>query len=242
VTTVVAPAHRNAGNLEGAFPLLFLGAAIAVGGVVLALESPTPRIDRVEIWQFLVALGAVVVAAGIFSVFFAEHDTALPAPSDIPVGATDPSWSEGPIPPVAPPGPPAVLPPATTVAGIPASPEVPRVAAAPVGTAPGPSDEIDAIMSQLDQLTKEIFSAPRPPPAMIDPPSVASPAERTAQRPAAPGCADCGRVLPVGGPRLPCEICGRPLCEDCALDAASHRGTVACQNCRSEASGQRSRR
>jgi hypothetical protein len=239
VTTVAARAHRRAWNLEGAFPLFFLGAALAVGGVVLALETPTPRIDRVEIWQFLVALGAVIVAAGVFSIFFAEEDSSPPVPSGIPVGATAPAWVEAPASPEAPPPVPATIPPTVAMGGAPSSTS--RVAVAPAGPEAGAPDEIDAIMSQLDELTKEIFSAPRSPAAPNPTPPAPAPAsaERAPERPAAPGCADCGRVLAVGGPRLPCEVCGRPLCEDCALDAASHRGAVACRNCREEAGARR---
>ena len=59
-------------NLKGALPLIALGSFLVVYAVVLSLEEPALPGGHLEIWELVVAVGSVILGAGVFSLFLAE--------------------------------------------------------------------------------------------------------------------------------------------------------------------------
>jgi hypothetical protein len=61
--------RRRTGNLEGALPLLLIGAALLVYSTVLASEALSSPGARLPLWGLVGGVGAVVLGAGIYSTF-----------------------------------------------------------------------------------------------------------------------------------------------------------------------------
>lgn len=236
-------------NLEGAYPLLLIGAAVLVYGVILALQVPPPSIGRFEIWQLAIVVGATILAAGIFSLYFAtlspkevpetpvrrpsapppEHPRATPRPTATvpPSTATAPPWWEGP-PPSAPTSRPRVAsaslsPSATDVPAGPASSRRatthPVLSVSPDRPPVPKADEIESLLTELDAISRELTATSAP----------RSPA--TPPKPRLRSCIDCGRSSGGTGPGPMCSHCGRTLCTGCAEASLLRTGDVTCQSC-----------
>ncbi len=237
-------------NVQGAFPLLLIGAALLAYGLALAVQSPSPTIGRFEIWEVVIVVSSTLIGAGIFSLLYAaEPPTEAPGPRDAPAasGSTkamsgparredpsrtraleDPPWLEGPDA-VEVPGPVAYA--SSASRGI-ARPAAPSHAAAtlarraeeardPDPPAPSGRDEIESALEELEAISKDITTQPSPASGRSAP-----------RRSSVPRCADCGRTLTLEQPGRACRECGRPLCEDCGRALpGGRRGSVVCQRC-----------
>jgi len=251
--TVVAASSRKAGllNVRGAYPLLLIGAALVAYGVLVSIQTPAATVGRFEIWPLLVVLGATVIGAGIFSLYFAI-DESLPEstagarnerderPSDAhpasgvkasgsasPV-ATPPPWWEG-------------LPDSSSSKRRPAAPEAlgaPRSSSAsselhlpssrptglPAASTPTipPTEPPDDVASTLKELEAISLEISSIVPASSKP---SAPRTRTTR------CSDCGQTIPHDA-TLICEECGNCLCANCASETALSTGVVTCRACR----------
>lgn len=71
-------------NFRGAAPLLALGIFLVGYAVVLSLEEPAVPGGHLAIWELVVAAGAVILGAGVFSLFLAESPAEEKAPGAVP--------------------------------------------------------------------------------------------------------------------------------------------------------------
>lgn len=63
-------------NLKGALPLLALGGFLIAYAIVLSWEEPALPGGHLAVWELVVAVGAVILGAGVFSLFLAESTQA----------------------------------------------------------------------------------------------------------------------------------------------------------------------
>ena len=236
-------------NARGALPLLGLGGFLLAYGVFTAIQEASVPGHRLELWELIVGVGVTVLAAGIFSLFFAEGTETPTRPAEperllgassvrVPVVAPPPSaraprpttptppWWEGP------PGQMGRAP--------------PRAVSAPVPRARAASG-LEQLTSLTPPTTRPVASGVgRPSPSL--PQDVADALEEWAtiahptasswprspamnRSPRAPRCADCERPLPADRPHERCTGCARLLCEDCLKAVRSHGQPTLCLEC-----------
>ncbi len=236
-------------NARGALPLLGLGGFLLAYGVFTAIQEASVPGHRLELWELIVGVGVTILAAGIFSLFFAEEteNPTRPAEPERLVGA-----SSARVPVVAPP-PPARAPRPTTP--VPPWWEGPpgQMGRAPprAVSAPYPRARAATGLEQLTSLTpppaRPVASAvgrpsPRLPQDVADaleewatiahPTASSWPRSPTMNRsPRAPRCADCERPLPADRPNERCTGCARLLCEDCLKALRSNGQPTLCLEC-----------
>lgn len=236
--------------MEGAYPLLLIGSALLVYGVIVGLEVPPPTIGRFEIWQLVIVVGSTVVAAGLFSLYFAiqtPRGAPPPPPIQSPPQKSDraggrppsilsassatasvaPPWWEGP-PVAAPsarsrirPAPPVISRgPESTVPTPPPSPSPVRPLSA--SPEPPPSSTEDEVANTLRELDAISREITSNSAATSRPP---------AKKPLARRCADCGQPASGAGPGPMCSRCGRTLCVECAEASLLRTADVTCRSC-----------
>ena len=242
--------HARSLNVEGAYPLLLIGGALIVYGVIVGLQVPPPTIGRFEIWQLMIVLGTTIAAAGVFSLYFAEEErrsaartsravegpspsnrirAPVPAPSSVaPTAPSTAPWWEGP-PESAAGRRPAPARASTDSSSIPfgrpksTPPSVttpPPADAGSTSRSPTSEDEIANTLKELEAISREITSSS----ALAARPA---PTKSQARR-----CSDCGRSIEREASRPSCSRCGRPLCTECAEASLLQTAMVTCSNCR----------
>lgn len=237
-------------NVEGAYPLFLIGSALLVYGVIVGLEVPPPTIGRFEIWQLVIVVGSTIVAAGLFSLYFAidmARTSPPPAPAEsIPPepdrtrgrpltapSASSPTkyiaapWWEGP--PVAEPlvqtrtrPAPSVVSRAQKPAGPVARPSSSPIPERAAGPNPPPPRTQDEVADSLRELDAISLEIASTSVAKSRPP---------VKKPLARRCADCGRPASSAGPGPMCSHCGRALCAECAEGSLLRTADVTCASC-----------
>jgi hypothetical protein len=236
-------------NVRGAYPLLLVGSALLAYGVLVGVQVPTPTIGRFEIWQLVLVIGATVLAAGIFSLFFAEEEPYPPSSElthqrvpEVPLHAAPKviSTVSAPSSPVTPPpwweGPPTKVSPPRVVPSVRAGPsarpsaisrqetvqparESPLEPSSATVPTPQTSEEIASTLKELDAISRDVSATTRP----------SRPSATVTPR--VDRCWDCRRPITDLGAALPCEQCGKQLCSSCAMDSVVRSGAVTCRGC-----------
>jgi hypothetical protein len=254
-TGINQPPHEPNGrvNVKGALPLLLIGGAAVAYSIVLALQSAAVAGHRLSIWVLVLVAGAIILAAGVVSLFWAEleEDQGKPERQPSVVEAIDSGVStrrkesippERPSPPPPPPwweGPPANL---ATTSGRPTG--APRAEAGPApvsatSVVSPPRSTSPAANGSAAGVARSA-SAPRPPTRA---PSTAGP-EPSALRRGFPrkfmddlaeleSLAD--RELKLSPPRLQrAGTGGLRSCADCKRGMSNDRSPSHCSSCRRE--------
>lgn len=251
-------AHSPAGasNVRGAYPLLLVGAAVLAYGVLVSVQTPGATVGRFEVWPLLVVIGATVVGAGVFSLYFAIEEpvpgstsreveelkrstpanppaSAAKATKAATPGSTTPPWWEGlPEPrreskaPVR-----TAVPTTTKPTAASMEPHVP--ATSPTVPPRASSATIPPITAETD-LRDEVASTLKELEAIsreISSSAPSPPPRSPVSKPPAARCSDCGRPV-VRDVTLICEECGNLLCANCARDTALSTGVITCRSCR----------
>lgn len=237
-------------NVEGAYPLFLIGGALLVYGVLVALEVPPPTIGRFEIWQLVIVVGSTLVAAGLFSLYFAlETPRVAPPPSPIeppsqrsdrahgrppsissassPTASAAPPWWEGP--PVAAPSVRSRIRPAPSVvsrAQVSTEPSPPPSASPVRPLSVSPERPSSTTEDEVANTLRELDAISRE----ITSTSAAT-SRPPAKKPLARRCVDCDRPANSPGPGPMCSRCGRALCVECAEGSLLRTADVTCRSC-----------